>query len=1242
MSNFTHLHVHTQYSILDGACEIGRLIKRTQELGMDSVAITDHGNMYGVLDFRNKCVKAGIKPIIGCEMYVAPGSRFDKKPTPVGVRQKNNHLILLAKNFQGYQNLIKLDSLAFEDDAFYRNPRIDKELLFKYHEGLICSSACLAGVIPQLLLQGEDEKAEKLALEYKEVFGEDYYIELQKHLKNEEQIIVYPKLVALAQKLNIKLLATNDVHFINADEFQGHKILLCVNTGKKLDSYTKLAYTGEEWLKSPEDMAELFSDCPESITNTNEVRDKVEVYELERKPILPVFDIPESFGKLEDYYDKYPEQEIKRNIEESLIKSGKLSKDTPQEEKTLLVEKTLKDKGGYDKEVRTKFDFAYLKYLTYEGAKKRYGENLTDEVKERIDMELGTIEWMGFPGYFLIVQDFINYSRDNLGVIIGPGRGSAAGSVVAYCLGITQIEPIKYDLLFERFLNPDRISLPDIDVDFDDEGRAKALAYVQEKYGKTHVAQITTFGSMASKMAIKDVARVLDLPLSDSNRIASYVPDRVKNLKQAIEEAPELKDVVSNGTQLEKDVLKYAQQLEGSLRSTGVHACGVIIGPDDISNYVPLAKPKDSDMMATQFEGSLIESVGMIKMDFLGLSNLSIIKDACANIKKTHNIDIDIDNISLEDKETLELFQRGDTTATFQFESEGMKKYLRDLKPDKFEDLIAMNALYRPGPMSYIPSFVDRKHGREKIEYTFPQMSEYLSNTYGITVYQEQVMQLSRLLANFTRGEADTLRKAMGKKKIDLMAKLKEKYDKGCAENGLDKEKTDKIWSDWEKFASYAFNKSHATCYAYVAFQTGYLKAHFLPEYMSAVLTHNLKDIKKISEYIADCQKHNLKVLGPNVNESDVNFMVNNKGEILFGLSAIKSVGIPAALAIIKEREKNGPYKNAIDFISRTVYPADRSVSAVNKKCIESLIKSGAFDCFEGVHRAQYLYTDVTTDTMFIEKLMKYCAKQNENMNSAQSSLFGEEETNQQMSIAFPNCEPMTQLEQLKEEKEMVGFYLSGHPLDIYEYEIKSFVNASLKDLDKDSIDTLYRKRPNELVFGGVITSADDNTSAKSGKKYGTFVLEDKEGTFRFFLRGENYVNFGDFLKKQLYVVVKGNLNEWISVNKEDNKETRNISFGVTKIELMENLFKKHGKAIEIRVDSNKVNEEFIKTISDLAKKDKGSSNVKFKVYSYTKNMFVTLAGSSHKVDIHKFISDLKPLYNNNTIEEFYPEISGF
>lgn len=1221
MTDFTHLHVHTQYSILDGACGIKKLVNKTKELGMDTLAITDHGAMYGVLEFRNTCVKEGIKPILGCEMYVVPNNRFNKD------EGRGHHLILLAKNMVGYQNLIKLDSLGFDPKAFYYNSRIDKNILFEHSEGLICSSACVAGIVPRLLYANKIAEAERVASEYKEVFGEDYYIELQNFCgKNEMQQDVNPKLIDLAKKLDIKLIATNDVHFINKDDFYAHRILICLSTGKRMSQETKLMYSGEEYMKSADEMAELFKDVPDAITNTREIAEKVEVYDLERGPILPVFDIPESFGQINDYYEKFPQQAVKDDILAQLTKRGKVADDASEEEKSQAVEKSLDDKGGYDKLVRTKFDFAYLKYLTYEGAAKRYGTPLPDNVKERIDMELDTIEWMGFPGYFLIVQDFINQSRDNLGVVIGPGRGSAAGSVVAYCLGITQIEPIKYDLLFERFLNPDRISLPDIDVDFDDEGRAKTLKYVQDKYGASHVAAITTFGTMAAKMSIKDVGRVLDLQLADANRLASYVPTRPGiTLEQAFKESVELQEAMNNGTELEKEVLKYAMDLEGSIRSTGVHACGIIIGPDDISNYVPVAKPKDSEMMAVQFEGKLIESVGMIKMDFLGLSNLSIIKDACENVYKSRGIKVDIDNISLEDKETLDLFAQGNTTATFQFESEGMKLHLQNLKPDKFEDLIAMNALYRPGPMAYIPDFIKRKHGEAKIEYEFPQMEKYLQDTYGITVYQEQVMQLSRVLANFTPGEADTLRKAMGKKKMDVMAKMKAKFDKGCAENNLDHEKTEKIWNDWVEFAKYAFNKSHATCYAYVAFQTGYLKAHYPAEYMSAVLTHNANNIKNITKYIADCLQHDIAVVGPNINESDVNFMVNKKGQILFGLNAISGLGEHVSKTIIEDRQKNGEYKSVEDFITR-------NLGVTNKKAIESLVLCGAFDCFEGIDRAQYLakVNDKNGEMTYLDKIIKYCIKKKERESSSQVSLFGGTETSEDFSIAIPQCEPMSLLDKLKNEKETTGFYISGHPLDIYADEVKYFANTSPAELE--DLNKLYENKKTSICVAGIISKVERGND-KKGNPYCRFTLEDKEGSHIFSLYREQYSKYAHLVQENPYIFIKGRVAYQNYI--KPNSSVPELEFQIFSIELLGSMFKKYGTGIKIKIENIKLTEDFVKNITKAAKKNNGDSEIKFVVFDKASHVQVTLESKKHKVDLSSFIEDLKPMVRKQEIYDY-------
>lgn len=1205
MINFSHLHVHTQYSILDGACNINKLLDKAIELEQPAIAITDHGNMFGVLEFHNACKKKGIKPILGCEMYVSPQSRFIKD----GKNFSGHHLILLAKNERGYHNLIKLDSLAFAKEAKYRTSRIDKELLFEHSEGLICCSACLGGVLPKLIESNDIEGAEKTALEYKSVFKDDYYIELQNHgIELQQQ--VNKELIRIAKKFDIKVIATNDVHYINKDDYEAHKILICLNTGKTLSEYaeSKMSYTGNEYLKTKEEMLEVFPDIPEAIYNTQEIVDKVEVFELERGPILPVFDIPSSFGKIEDYYEKYPQEEIENKLYFDFVNNPKTAEeDKAPEKKKEKIESLLKEKGGYKKIIRTKFDADYLRYLTLEGAKKRYGDALDETVLKRIESELGTIEWMGFPGYFLIVQDFINHSRENLGVIVGPGRGSAAGSVVAYCLGITAIEPLKYGLLFERFLNPDRISLPDIDVDFDDEGRAKTLQYVQDKYGSDHVAQITTFGTMAAKMSIKDVARVLELPLSESNRLADLVPNRPGiNLIQAFNESPELKQELEDGSELVKKVLNFAVKLEGSIRSTGIHACGVIIGPDDISNYVPVADSKDSDMMATQFEGKLIESVGMIKMDFLGLSNLSIIKDACENIRKSKGDIVEPDKIKLDDKETLELFQKGLTIGTFQFESDGMSGHLQNLKPDRFEDLIAMNALYRPGPMQYISNFINRKHGREEIAYEFPIMEKYLSETYGITVYQEQVMLLSQALANFTPGEADKLRKAMGKKQIKVMEELEKKFIVGCEKNGLELEKVKKIWEDWKKFAEYAFNKSHSTCYAYVAFQTAYLKAHYPAEYMSSVLTHNLSDIKKITKYIEECQNINLQVLGPNVNESDLNFMVNKKGEILFGLAAIKGVGLAAAEEIIRERNENGPYSSAFDLIKRV------NLRIINRRCLESLIKAGGFDCFEGVHRAQY-FTNVDNMTV-LEKMIMLSNRLKSDSLSAQVSLFDEEELKVDDIFEIPQCEAWTKSESLSFEKEMIGFYISGHPLDEYEETVRTFVDTKI-----ESFKDLTTLKDKEVCIAGMVVGAE-NRIGKNGNPYSSLTIEDETGayTFRFF--GNDYVKFGNFCREGLYLIMNALVKEktW-----PKDAITKELEVRVKEVALLNNYMEENAKELEMTIDYNNITDLFVKDLETICKKNKGKITLKINIVSTIDDLKLTMLSKKFKVSL-SFIKEMK------------------
>ena len=1154
MSNFTHLHVHTQYSILDGHAEIKTMLNRVKELGMDSIAITDHGNMYGVLEFFNTAKKVGIKPILGCEMYVA-----EDRHNKIGPESRSGyHLILLAKNEKGYGNLIKLCSMGFLKENYYYTPRIDKELLSKYTEGLICCSACLGGELPQTILKKDMDAASAIVEEFKAMFGDDYYLEMQNH-GHEEQKIVNERLIELSKKHNVKLIATNDTHFVYKDDYTAHKILLCVNTGKKFDEYTSMAYTGEEYVKSEEEMMALFAECPEAITNTQEIVAKIEHFELERSIVLPKFPLPDGFDEMQ-----------------------------------------------------------YLTHITWEGAAKRYPV-ITEEIRERIQFELDTIEKMGFPGYFLIVQDFINVSRNELGVIIGPGRGSAAGSVIAYCIGITNIDPVKYKLLFERFLNPERISMPDIDVDFDDEGREKALQYVMDKYGADHVAQIVTFGAMAAKSAIKDVARVMNLDLSTSNYLAKLVPEKPgTTLKKAFEEVPELREFRDNGTELEKKVLQYAVQLEGSIRNTGVHACGVIIGPQDISNFVPVASAKDSDLMVTQFEGKLIESVGMLKMDFLGLKTLSIIKTACENIKKRHGIDLDMDNIPLDDELTYELYQKGATIGTFQFESEGMQAHLRDLKPSRFEDLIAMNALYRPGPMQYIPQFIARKHGLEKIEYDIPMMSEYLDETYGITVYQEQVMLLSQSMAGFTKGQADGLRKAMGKKLKDKMAELKVKFIEGCRKNNLPDDKVEKVWCDWEKFAEYAFNKSHATCYSFVAYQTGYLKAHYPAEYMSAVLTHNINDIKKITSFIEECKRLKIPVLGPDVNESDIHFMVNDKGEIRFGLGAIKGMGENAAAELILERNTNGRFTNIFNFFERI------NLKTINSKNLESLAKSGSFDTFGDIHRAQYFYKKDEDSPNLIGRLVKWINNKNFG-DAAQVSLFDTcEDLKQEEYPIIPVAEPWTNIEQAEHEKEVIGFYVSGHPLNDYDMEIKYFTNTAVTELN--NLDELKNKR--EITFAGILREVT-HAQSRTGSPFGKFTIEDLEGTHTMTIFSKTYTSIKEHLQTGYFVYCRAMVGEKMYANEKGERE---LELKLTEMMLLEGVMDKYSKGIIFSIKVEDVDEEFCSTIETLTNKHKGKSTIAIVVEDSAEDISLTMK-SEKKVNIKAMIAELKKIEKIRKIE---------
>ncbi len=1106
MSQFVHLHVHTQYSILDGASAIKPLIKRAKALGMPSLAITDHGNMFGVKEFHDAAVKEGVKPILGCEVYVATGSRFDKKR---GREDRGHHLILLAKNLTGYHNLAKMVSYAFTE-GYYYHPRVDKELLRTYHEGIICCSACLGGELPQAIMHGGLDKAEAVVREFKEIFGDDYYLEMQLHRSGdprrdadvyENQKRVNAVILELAVKHNVKYIASNDAHFIMADDAEAHDRLICLNTGKDLDDPTRMRYTGQEYLKSEQEMAELFGDHPEALTTTLEIADKVEEYSLEHKPLMPNFPIPDDFPidlpQLKESFSKKIKDEVLLAEVQRATSLDELIGGHPELAESLMIAK----------------QFLYLKHLTFEGARRRYGE-LNEQILKRLDYELSTIEWMGFPGYFLIVWDFIRAARE-LGVSVGPGRGSAAGSVVAYSLGITNIDPIKYDLLFERFLNPDRISLPDVDVDFDEDGRADVLHYVVEKYGSKRVAQIITFGTMAPKAAIKDVARVQKLPLSESNRISKLVPEKPgTTFEKAFKEAPELLAERESENPLIRATMKYAEQLEGSVRQTGVHACGVIIGQDDLEKFAPIAIAKDAELNVVQFEGKQVESVGLIKMDFLGLKTLSIIKDALENIEASKGVKIDIDAIPLDDAATYELYSRGETTGLFQFESPGMKKHLRNLKPNRFEDLIAMNALYRPGPMEYIPSFIARKHGQEKVTYDIPDMEEYLKDTYGITVYQEQVMLLSQKLAGFTGGQADTLRKAMGKKKKDVLDKMKPQFIEGAQKNGHDPKICEKIWSDWEAFASYAFNKSHSTCYAYVSYQTAYLKAHYPAEFMAALLSRNLSDIKKISFFMDECKRMGLSVLGPDVNYSKSRFSVDDEGNVRFGLAAIKGVGEAAVQDIVECRQRDGKFKSVYDFMERV------NLQAVNRKTLENLAVGGAFDSISDLPRSAYFASDGREGT-FLEALVRYGNRVQSEKANVQQSLFGggNAEADIQKPEPLPH-EPWTKLEMLNKEREVIGIYLSSHPLDDFSVIIRHYCHSTLGDLQD-----LPSMKNKDFTVAGMVTSVTHLTT-KTGKPYGRFTIEDYNSSHEFVLFSKDYENYRRYLYEGYYLLLRGRVQE--------------------------------------------------------------------------------------------------------------------
>ena len=1127
--SFTHLHVHSFYSILDGAASIKNLVKKAQDDGMTALALTDHGNMYGIKEFHDTATAAGIKPILGCEVYVAPDSRHNKKQARS--EKAYEHLILLAKNKTGYHNLSKLVSLGFLE-GFYYKPRIDKELLEKYHEGLIISSACLGGEIPQAIMHNEEERLHNAIRFFKGLVGDDFYLELQRHETNDpvrdaqifnNQQLVNNRLVELSKEYGIKLIASNDVHFAYKEDAEAHDHLICLTTNANLDDPKRMRYTQQEYLKSPEEMATIFSDIPEAIANTQEIADKVELYELNHEPIMPIFPLPENFEN----------------------------------------------------------DGDYLRHLVYEGAKEKYG-TITDKLKERIDFELETIINMGFPGYFLIVWDFIKAARE-MNVSVGPGRGSAAGSVISYCLDITRIDPMAYGLLFERFLNPERISLPDIDVDFDDDGRDEVLNWVARKYGKNHVAHIITFGTMAAKSAIKDVARVRNFPLKEAERLSKMVPSGPKvTFEKAYKESPELAEIRKKGSPDAIKVLEIAEKLEGSVRQKGIHACGVIIGRTDLMEAIPLIKDDNASLLVTQYEGPHAEAVGMLKMDFLGLKTLSIIKDTIKHVKQYQDIDIDIDHIPLDDKKTLELFSRGETIGVFQFESDGMRQNLKSLKPNRFEDLIAMNALYRPGPMEYIPSYINRKHGRESIQYDLPEMEEHLKETYGITVYQEQVMLLSQKLAGFTKGQADQLRKAMGKKKKALMEKLKVQFVDGAKQRGHDEKTIDKIWHDWEAFAQYAFNKSHSTCYAYVAFQTGYLKAHFPKEYMISILDRNLSVPDKLVAFMNETKRMGISILGPDINESFELFSINKTNEVRFGLTAIKGMGSNVVQSIINERNKNGEFKDIFNFVERI------DTSIVNKRALEALAYSGGFDSF-GIERHQYFCKDNSNKT-FIESLLAYSNKLKSATNLSGNMLFDLEDTIQIDKPTPPTtCQEWTIPEKLNYERQSIGIYLSSHPLDNYQFFIDHFTNFKVANFD-DLTDTVLVKRymGKDLTTIAYVTKVQE-AQTKTGNPYGRFTIEDKTGSYQMMLFSKDYVKFKNYLTKDYTLHITGELRK--SYRDENLQEYR-----VKNIQLADEFINNIERTLLLRIHHDEITEDLLKTFSALKDMEKGNCSVKLKI----------------------------------------------
>ena len=1280
---FTHLHVHSHYSVLDGMSKVPDLVDKAIKYGMPAIALTDHGCMYGIKELLDCCKKSNkklkekaaeegkefvpFKPIVGVEAYCARRHRKlrDKDLKAVNAEgkayvldQSGWHLILLAKNMQGYRNLCKIVSESFMDESYYRRPRIDKELLEEFHEGLICCSACLGGELPQKIMEGANEgnysAAEETITWFKSIFGEDYYIEIQRHQTTKPgadqhvyqvQREVNPILIELAKKHGVKVIATNDVHFVEEDHAEAHDHLVCVSTNHFIDDENRMHYTKQEWLKTPAEMAEIFSDIPEALENTLEIVDKIEIYDIDSGPLMPKFPIPEEFGTEESYRQKFTEQDLFEEFTRDEHGNEVLSAEAAQ--------KKVKTLGGYDRLYRIKLEADYLRHLTYIGAHQRYGESLTEEQEERINFELHIMKTMGFPGYFLIVMDFIRAAREELGVSVGPGRGSAAGSVVAYCLRITDLDPLKYDLLFERFLNPDRISLPDIDTDFDDAGRGKVLDWVSEKYGHTHVAHIITYGTMATKSAIADVGRVQRIPLARVNEIKGFIPDKFPdsikdekgktpkvNLKNCYKHVDDLRVLLNGNEPQIRNMLTYAAQLEDTIRQVGVHACGVIIGADDLTKFAPLSTVEDKAtgrrVLVTEYDGHVVESVGLIKMDFLGLKTLTIIKECLKNVYQAHGVNIDIDHIPIDDADTYRLFQEGRTIGVFQFESAGMRKYMKELKPTVMGDLIAMNALYRPGPMDYIPQFIRRKHGLEPVTYDIPVMEKYLKDTYGVTVYQEQVMLLSRLLANFTRGESDQLRKAMGKKIMAMLAELKPKFINGGKANGHNEKVLEKIWADWEKFASYAFNKSHAACYSWVAYQTAYLKAHYPAEFMAANLTVAKDDIKDVTKFMDECRAMKISVLAPDVNESGLNFTVNSKGDIRFGLGGVKGVGEGAVEAIISEREKNGKYTDIFDFVKRV------NLQACNKKTIESLALAGAFDCFTNSYREQLLGMNAKGENM-LDVLIRFGNKYQQDQTANSMSLFGDLGSGMGIDIQLPELPQVSRwsaIERLNKEKNLIGIFLSAHPLDDWEFEVRDVCtittaeltqfdawrtpdarNAAASTSNEDSAEeeaeenkkidptqwiTSHENHP--LFFGGIVVDAEEKISQK-GNPYGRYVVEDYSGSYQFTLFGEAYKQFASMLKPSVYVFLTGMIQQrgsnqkWFRPKPVAEAE---YELSVQQVDLM-NDANKHVKCFTLHIPNSNIQPSLVDELEELCKKYPGDIPLHLCVYDDIKQNVITL-----------------------------------